>query len=159
VFVFTHTMPGDGGVCGVVLLEVLLGEPEVDEVDFAIVEPDAAGGIVFAVVLVGAAGVEVDAAAVEVFVELAVVVDVLDPVVVAVPEVPPVDLLDLDLDGFLFEVELLFEVDVLDEVDVLEDPLGACDLRSPEETPAIKNASNTGGTARFPMGKIILSVS
>jgi hypothetical protein len=150
VLVFTHTMPGEGGVCGVtagVLLEV---------VDFAVVE---VGGVALAVVFVGAAGVEGVVAGVGVFAEVVVAVDAFEPVVVEVPEVPPDDLLDLDFEGFLFGVEVLFDVEVLDEVEVLEDPVGACDLISFGETRISSSANKTGGTTLLRRGKVILSVS
>jgi hypothetical protein len=149
VLVLTHTMPGDGGVCGATL-EVLL-----DVVGFDVV---GVGVVALAVVLVEAAGVGVVAVGVEVFVE-PVVVDAFEPVVVDVPEVPPEDLLDLDFEVFLPEVEVLFEVEVLDEVEVLEDPVGACDLISLEETTAMSSATKRGLTTLLRMGKIMLSIS
>jgi hypothetical protein len=143
-------MPGEGGVCGVAA-EVLL-----EVVDFGVVE---VGGAALAVVFVGAAGVEGVVAGVGVFVEVVAAVDVFEPVVVEVPEVPPDDLLDLDFEGFLFGVEVLFDVEVLDEVEVLEDPVGACDLISLEETTAMSSATKRGLTTLLRMGKIMLSIS
>jgi len=164
-------MPGDGGVCGVTV-EVLL-----DVVDFAGVE----AGVMLAVVLAGAAGAGAGVEGAEVFVEL-VAAGMLDPVVEvadllaldfddlllvvvlpeelvvagvvdpAVVEVPLVVLVDFDF--FL----LLLVVEVLDEVEVLEDPAGACDLISVEETRPMNSASNTEGTALLLKGKDILSL-
>jgi hypothetical protein len=178
VLVLTHTMPGDGGVCGVTV-EVLL-----EVVDFAVVEAGVATGVVLAVVvLAGAAGAGVDVEEAEVFVEL--VAGVLDAVVV---EVPPADLLDLDFDVLVLAVEppdelvvagvvdpavvvgvpfaelfaldffdffVVVVVELLDEGEELEELLGACDLTSMEETTPISRANKTEGTTLFRTGKVI----
>lgn len=147
MLVFTHTMPGEGGVCGVTV-EVLLEVVDFAGVDFAVVVAGAAACVVLADVLV------VEAAGVEAVFEL-VVAGVLEPVVDEVPVVP-VDLLDLD---FFF----LLVVEVVDEVEELEEVLGVCDVDcalSPfEKTTPISSASNTGRTTLLRIGKFILSIS
>ena len=154
--VFTHTMPGDGGVCAVmveVLLEVAVLAAGVDE---AVFEPvlvagllGAAGEVAGFEVVVVVAGFEAAVVAAGFEVVVAVLLVEVDLPAAVEEEVPVAGLVDFEV----FDLEVLLVV-----LELVGDPLPVlCANSAPEPTVPMSRAPSTREAISFLALPFILS--